>query len=119
MAQHYVVNGAGPVGWTIAEQLAARGDRVRILTRSGTGPEHLLIERARVDVSDPTQLAGHLDGAAAVFHCVHGSVYSAASWEAELPRAEGTVLEAAGRRRRRLSRKPVFLQPPPRGDDGG
>jgi nucleoside-diphosphate-sugar epimerase len=92
----YVVTGAGPVGWTVAEQLAAGGHRVRVLTRSGSGPEHPLIERKAVDVSDPGALRGQFDGAEAVFHCIHGSKYSAAVWEKELPGAERSVLAAAG-----------------------
>lgn len=91
----YAITGAGPVGWTIAEQLAEQGHEVRILTRSGSGPDHPLVDRMRVDASDPEQLAPALAGAAAVFHCIHGSAYRAASWAAELPRAEQVVMDAA------------------------
>ncbi|WP_427128902.1 NAD-dependent epimerase/dehydratase family protein [Pseudarthrobacter sp. S9] len=101
MSQHqsselYVVNGAGPVGWTVAKQLAASGHRVRVLTRSGSGPAHPLIDKLTVDVSDPAQLGGAFHGAAAVFHCIHGSQYNAKVWENELPAADQTVLAAAG-----------------------
>ena len=92
----FVVTGAGPVGWTVAEQLAAAGHRVRVLTRSGSGPDHPLIEKKAVDVSDPAQLGGLFRGAKAVFHCIHGSKYSAKAWAAELPGAEQAVLAAAG-----------------------
>lgn len=91
----YVVTGAGPVGWTVAEQLAERGEDVRILTRSGSGPDHPLIERMRVDASDPKQLSQALNGAVAVFHCIHGSAYRAAVWATELPQAEQVVMDAA------------------------
>ncbi|GAA4024432.1 NAD-dependent epimerase/dehydratase family protein [Arthrobacter methylotrophus] len=91
----YVVTGAGPVGWTIAQQLAQRGERVRILTRSGSGPEHALIEKRRVDVSDPAKVAQALEGATGVFHCIHGSAYRAKAWAAELPQAEQVVMDAA------------------------
>ena len=91
-----VVTGAGPVGWTIAAQLAAAGHRVRILTRTGSGPEHPLVERRRVDVGEPTPFRDAMAGAEAVFHCIHGSTYSAEVWRRELPRAEKNVLEAAG-----------------------
>ena len=63
MPELYVVTGAGPVGWTVAEQLAGQGKRVRILTRSGSGPEHPLIDRMSVDVSSPALLGGAFDGA--------------------------------------------------------
>ena len=92
----HVVTGAGPVGSTIALQLAEQGHPVRLLTRSGGGPEHPLVERRRVDVSHAAGLAEHFDGAAAVHHCIHGSAYSAKVWRAELPAAEQAVLAAAG-----------------------
>ena len=84
----HVVTGAGPVGATVALQLAGRGIPVRLLTRSGSGPDHELIERRRVDVSDREALAPHLEGVAAVHHCIHGSKYRASAWRAELPAAE-------------------------------
>ena len=93
----HVVTGAGPVGSTVAQQLAEAGQRVRLLTRSGSGPEHPLVERRRVDVSRPEQLDEALAGAVAVHHCIHGSRYDARTWRAELPVAERHVLAAAGR----------------------
>ncbi|MCW2737092.1 NAD-dependent epimerase/dehydratase family protein [Nocardioides sp.] len=93
----HVVTGAGPVGSTVAQQLADAGHRVRLLTRSGSGPAHPLIDRRRVDVSQPDALAEAFEGAVAVHHCIHGSAYDARVWRAELPRAERAVLEAAGR----------------------
>lgn len=97
MSNLQVVTGAGPVGWTVAEQLADAGHDVRVLTRSGSGPDHPRIERRRVDVSDPAALAPALDGATAVFHCIHGSAYDARAWERELPAAEQVVMDAAQR----------------------
>lgn len=97
MSPVQVVTGAGPVGWTVAAQLAARGHQVRVLTRSGSGPEHPNVQRRRVDVSVPGALDEAMNGAAAVFHCVHGSAYSARAWRRELPSAEHEVLAAAGR----------------------
>ncbi|WP_068276084.1 NAD-dependent epimerase/dehydratase family protein [Aldersonia kunmingensis] len=97
MSQLHLVTGAGPVGWNVAEQLAERGHRVRVLTRSGSGPDHPQIERRRVDVSDPAAFASAIEGATAIYHCTHGSAYSAKAWRAELPAMEQVVLEAAGR----------------------
>ncbi|WP_426988622.1 NAD-dependent epimerase/dehydratase family protein [Pseudarthrobacter sp. Y6] len=92
----YVVTGAGPVGWTVAEQLAEQGKNVRILTRSGSGPEYPRVERVRADVQDAAQLRDAFAGATAVFHCIHGSSYTVDAWQAELPAAEQMVLAAAG-----------------------
>lgn len=96
VSELYVVNGAGPVDWTVAEQLSEQGHQVRVLTRSGSGPDHPLIEKTKADVSDPAQISEALAGAKAVFHCIHGSAYTAKSWQKELPVAEEAVLSAAG-----------------------
>lgn len=93
----HVVTGAGPAGSTVARLLAESGHQVRILTRSGGGPDHPLVDRRRVDVSRADELAEHVGGAVAIHHCIHGSAYSAAAWRAELPLAEQSVLAAAGR----------------------
>jgi len=98
MTQHHVITGAGPVGSTIALQLAESGVPVRLLTRSGSGPEHPLIERRRVDVSKPSaELEGALQDAAALHHAIHGSAYDTKVWRAELPQAEQVVMDAAAR----------------------
>ncbi|MEV0946950.1 NAD-dependent epimerase/dehydratase family protein [Rhodococcus sp. NPDC049939] len=95
MSNVEIVTGAGPVGWTVASQLAEQGRQVRVLTRSGNGPEHPLIERLKIDVNDAASLREAFDGAVAVYHCIHAA-YNAAAWESELPAAEQTVLGAAG-----------------------
>lgn len=97
MSAIHVVTGAGPVGSTVARQLADAGHQVRLLSRSGSGPDHALVDRRSVDISRPEQLDGTLEGAVAVHHCIHGSRYDARTWRAELPIAERHVLEAAGR----------------------
>lgn len=97
MSTTHLVIGAGPVGATIALQLAARGDRVRLLTRSGSGPTDPRIERLRGDATDLETVARAAGGVRAVFDCMHASRYAAATWRAELPRAEQAVLESAGR----------------------
>jgi nucleoside-diphosphate-sugar epimerase len=97
MPELYVVTGAGPVGWSVAEQLAGQGKHVRVLTRSGSGPDHPLVDRRSADVSSAALLGTALDGATAVFHCIHGSAYTADAWRQELPPAEEAVLSAAGK----------------------
>ena len=94
----HVVTGAGPVGSTVALQLAGAGQRVRLLTRSGSGPEHPLVERRRVDVSRAEQLDEALAGAVAVHHCIHGSrVRRPAPGAPSSRRPSAHVLAAAGR----------------------
>lgn len=97
MSATYLVTGAGPVGATLALQLAERGNQVRLATRSGSGPAHEKIERIRLDVNDAAGLERAMHGVSAVFHAIHGSRYDAAAWRAELPAAEQAVMAAAAR----------------------
>ena len=53
----HVVVGAGPVGRALAAQLAAAGHPVRVLTRSGTGPDLPGVELRAVDATRPELLA--------------------------------------------------------------
>ena len=119
----HVVTGAGPVGTTVARQLAEPGPaRCGCLTRSGSGPEHPL-DRAPPRRRLPARAARprRSTGAVAVHHCIHGSAYAARTWRAELPAAEQAVLDAAGAGRRggRLPREPLLLRPGRRPDHRG
>lgn len=89
-----VVIGNGPVGRTVVEQLVTDGEEVRLLTRSGSGPEHPLVHRVAVDAREHDALAEQLDGADAVFHCAHAA-YTAQAWRRELLATEQSVLAAA------------------------
>lgn len=89
-----VVIGNGPVGRTVVEQLIGDGEAVRLLTRSGSGPEHPLVHRVAVDARNGVALTEQLDGADAVFHCAHAA-YTAQAWRRELLATEQSVLTAA------------------------
>ena len=91
MSLHVVV-GAGPVGSVIACLLAGRGDQVRLVTRSGSGPEHPGIDRRKADATDPEALARLADGAAVLYHCA-GPAYH--RWLTEFPPLSAAVLRAA------------------------
>ncbi|OZC69344.1 epimerase [Rhodococcus sp. 15-725-2-2b] len=93
MTELHVVTGAGPVGWTVAEQLAAQGHSVRVLTRSGSGPDHPIIERRAVDI-EADDLRPHLSGATAIYHCTHVA-YEDKVWRDKLEAMEKRVLDAA------------------------
>ncbi|MCJ0978946.1 NAD-dependent epimerase/dehydratase family protein [Rhodococcus sp. ARC_M12] len=93
MNELHVVTGAGPVGWTVAEQLAAQGHSVRVLTRTGSGPEHPMIELRGVDI-ESDDLRPHLSGATAVYHCTHVA-YENTVWRDKLAAMENRVLDAA------------------------
>jgi nucleoside-diphosphate-sugar epimerase len=91
MSLHVVV-GAGPVGSAVARLLAARGDRVRLVTRSGSGPEHPGIDRQRVDATDPEALARQASGASVLYHCAQPAYHR---WRTEFPPLSAAIVRAA------------------------
>ncbi|MFC7404155.1 NAD-dependent epimerase/dehydratase family protein [Georgenia alba] len=92
MSLHVIV-GAGPVGSTLALQLADAGHDVRILTRSGRGPDHPRITRVRVDAADPASLTAQTRGATVLYNCANPPSYT--SWEEHWPPLAASILEAA------------------------
>ncbi len=70
MSNHVVV-GSGPIGSAIARLHADRGETVRMITRSGGGPSHPLIERVAADASDGRRLTELTAGAATLYNCAN------------------------------------------------
>ncbi|MGW6279870.1 NAD-dependent epimerase/dehydratase family protein [Kribbella sp. NPDC055071] len=85
-----VVVGAGPVGTATARLLAAHGEQVRVITRSGSGPDG--VERVAADASDPATLARHVEGATAIFSCA-GPAYH--RWASDWPPLGTALIHAA------------------------
>ncbi|MCK9928164.1 NAD-dependent epimerase/dehydratase family protein [Frankia sp. Mgl5] len=65
----HVVVGTSASGIATARLLAESGDRVRILSRRGGGPEHPLIERIAADARDADRLTTLTDGGTTLFNC--------------------------------------------------
>jgi nucleoside-diphosphate-sugar epimerase len=93
MALHVIV-GAGAVGTATAGLLADRGERVRIVTRSGGGPEHPAIERVAADAADAGRLAALAEGAAALYNCASPAYHR---WLSDWPPIATALLTAAER----------------------
>jgi nucleoside-diphosphate-sugar epimerase len=93
MALHVIV-GAGPVGTATATLLADRGERVRVVTRSGGGPVHPSIERVAADATDPDRLATIAEGAAAIYNCANPQYHR---WLTDWPPLAAALLVAAER----------------------
>ncbi|GAA4721734.1 NAD-dependent epimerase/dehydratase family protein [Phytohabitans rumicis] len=68
MSLHIVV-GANHSATATARLLAESGDRIRMLSRRGGGPEHPLIERITADASDAAVLTELAQGAATLINC--------------------------------------------------
>jgi nucleoside-diphosphate-sugar epimerase len=91
MSLHVIV-GAGPVGSATARLLAGQGEQVRLLTRSGSGPEHAGIERVAADAADSDVLARHTEGAIALYSCA-GPAYH--RWPTDWPPLGAASVRAA------------------------
>jgi nucleoside-diphosphate-sugar epimerase len=92
MVKHVVI-GAGSIGTNVARLLAERGQSVRLVTRSGSGPEHRLIDRVAADASDPSRLTELSRGAEVVYHCANPPSYT--MWERLLPPLQTAAIAAA------------------------
>lgn len=66
-----VIVGASSVGTATANLLASRGERVKLVTRRGTGPVHPLIERVAADATDAERLVAISQGASAIYCCAN------------------------------------------------
>src|SRR5215831_377662 len=93
MSLHVIV-GAGPVGSGAARLLVARGERVRLVSRRGSGPNHPLIERVAADATEAGRLAELSAGAAALYNCANPAYDR---WLTDWPPLAAALLTAAER----------------------
>jgi nucleoside-diphosphate-sugar epimerase len=90
--QTHVVLGAGPVGTAVAGLLADAGHAVRLVSRSGSGPEHRNVERVPADAADAKRLAELSRGATALYNCVNPPYHR---WPTDWPPIASALLHAA------------------------
>lgn len=86
----HVVVGAGPVGTALADELIARGHVVRVITRSGSGPDG--VEKVAADASDAARLAELCTGADAIYNCINPQYHR---WTTDWPPVANALLAAA------------------------
>ena len=67
----HLVLGAGQVGPLVANQLLARGHRVRVGRRTEKPVRVDGVESVAIDVRDPASVARAAEGASVVYHCVN------------------------------------------------
>ena len=90
MSKHVIV-GAGPIGSSVARLLAEQGESVRVVTRSGSGPEHPLIERIAADATDAARLTDLTRDAVALYNCANPTY---TKWETLWPPLAAAMLTA-------------------------
>jgi nucleoside-diphosphate-sugar epimerase len=88
-----VVVGAGPVGTAVARALVERGEEVRLITRSGSGPPLPGIERLATDATNADELIRHTQGAETLFNC--GGPASYDLWITEWPLLGSSLIKTA------------------------
>jgi nucleoside-diphosphate-sugar epimerase len=93
MSLHVIV-GSGPVGTATARLLAERGERVRVVTRRGSGPEHPAVERVAADAADADRLTALAEGADALHNCANPAYHR---WPTDWPPLAAALLTAAER----------------------
>jgi nucleoside-diphosphate-sugar epimerase len=89
----HVVIGSGQIGTHITQQLIDAGQPVRVLTRSGSGIDHRLVTKVRVNVSDAQASRSAMTGAEVVYNCANPEY---TKWATDFPPIQaGAVAGAA------------------------
>lgn len=92
ISEIHVVIGAGATGAATALRLAALGHRVKVVTRSGSGPAHSAIELIAADAADPSTLTMHTRGATSIYNCANPPYNK---WTSDWPPLSASMLRAA------------------------
>ena len=93
MSKHIVI-GAGPIGTATALLLAERGEEAVIVTRSGSGPDHPAITRAKADASSSADMVEIAHDAVAIYNCANPAYHR---WASDWPPIAHALLTAAER----------------------
>ena len=88
----HLVVGAGPIGSAVVRRVVTAGDRVRVVTRSGSGPDLPGVEKVAADASDGTRLVGLASGADVIYNCVNPQYHR---WPTDWPPVANALLAAA------------------------
>lgn len=89
-----VVLGTSAVGLAVANLLAEQGEHVRLVSRSGAGPDHPLIERIAADATQAERLSAIAEGTAVLYNCA-SPPYD--RWPRDWPLLNASILVAAER----------------------
>ena len=92
MGKHVIV-GAGAVGRGVAEQLAAAGHEVVVVSRSGRAPAVDGVRAAALDATDAVALTAATRGADVLYNCANPANY--AHWAREWPPLAASLLQSA------------------------
>lgn len=88
----HLVIGAGAVGTAVTGLLVDAGHRVRLATRSGSGPVHPAVERLTLDAADAAAVTRAAAGAVAIYNCANPPY---TRWATDWPPIAAALLAAA------------------------
>jgi nucleoside-diphosphate-sugar epimerase len=95
MGESVLVVGAGVIGSRVAGMLAERGDRVRMVSRRGSGPAVArAVTRVAEDAADAGAMARLAEGVSVIYNCVNPPYHR---WPADWPPIAASLLGAAER----------------------
>ena len=87
-----VVVGGGPVGTAVTRALVDRGEEVKLVTRSGSGPDLPGVEKVAADATNAEVLSKIATGADTLFSC-GGPAYD--RWPVDWPPLGASLIETA------------------------
>lgn len=88
----HIIIGAGPTGSATAHLLASTGRKVRVITRSGSGPDLPGVELVAADASDHDRLISLTTDAEAIYNCANPPYHR---WTTDWPPLAASLLAAA------------------------
>ncbi len=88
----HVIVGSGATGTATALLLASKRARVRLISRSGSGPDHANIELIAADAGDTARLIELASGARALYNCANPPYHQ---WAEDWPPLAASLLAAA------------------------
>jgi nucleoside-diphosphate-sugar epimerase len=95
MGETVLVVGAGVIGSRVAGMVAERGDRVRLVSRRGSGPAAPgAVTRVAADAADAGAMARLAEGVSVIYNCVNPPYHR---WPAEWPPIAASLLGTAER----------------------
>lgn len=90
----HVIVGRGATASKTALLLAEDGERVRMISRTGGGPDHPLVERVAADATDTDRLSDLVEGADTLFNTAAPPYHL---WPEQFPALSGSLLRAVRR----------------------
>ena len=96
---HIILGAGGSIGNVLTEELSAKGEKVKLVSRSGGGPSN--VETAKADLTNFNELIGVIEEGAIVY-LVAGLPYNVKIWQEQWPRIMHNVVESCKARQARL-----------------